>query len=101
MSDTLHKSFSFGVGAFALTKEKIEQVVQELIEKGEVSREESPKLIKNLIARAEEEKQALDSRIEAAQERALHRLGVITRKDFEKLDRKLDELLAKTRKESQ
>ena len=87
-----------GLGLLAVTKDQAEKVVEELIEKGKVNREEGPKVLRDLLARAEKEKEALEARIDAGMEKSLKRLNMTTRKDMEEVNKKLDRILKELKK---
>lgn len=92
MSDFLEKGLLLGWGALALTREKAEEIVNELIEKGRVSEEDSAEVLKNLMARAEDEKQAVEDRIHGALDKAVQRLNPATGEDIGELKEQLDRI---------
>ena len=49
MSEIFRKLLLAGIGAAALTKEKIEGIVRKLIKQGEISKEEEMKLLKKVL----------------------------------------------------
>ena len=75
MSNFLEKGVFLGIGALALTKEKAEQLAKELIEKGMVTNEDSPNLVKEIMSYAEKEKKAFEEKLDSAVEKAFHRIG--------------------------
>ena len=100
MKELLEKGFHLGLGILTVTKEKAEKIVEELIQKGKISREEGPKLLKDLLTRAEEEKKALQARIDAGFEKAFHRMNIATRRELEEVNKKLDLILKELKKKS-
>ena len=92
MTDIIEKGFFLGLGALALTREKAEQVVNELIEKGKLSREDSMKVIDELMSRAEDEKKAVEERVDKALDNAVERLGLATTKDIDQLKKQLKKI---------
>ena len=100
MSDLFEKGIFIGLGLLSVTKEQVEKVVDELIEKGKVSQKEGPKVLKDLLARADEEKKALEARIDSGLAKSLQRLNVPTRKDLEEVNKKLDQILKELKKGS-
>ncbi|RKY86229.1 polyhydroxyalkanoate synthesis regulator, partial [candidate division KSB1 bacterium] len=55
MFELLKKGVLLGLGAVTLTKEKAEELVDELIKKGELAREERATAIDEFLKKAEEE----------------------------------------------
>ncbi|MBN2030856.1 phasin family protein [bacterium] len=98
MSDIIEKSLYIGLGILTITKEKAEQVINELVDKGKIKREESSKAIKDLIAKAEEEKKILSHKIETGIENALTKLNIATKKDLETINKKLDKIIKQQQK---
>ncbi|MBN1465973.1 phasin family protein [candidate division KSB1 bacterium] len=95
MFDLFKKGVLMGLGALTMTKEKIEQAVDELIKKGELSQDERAKAIKDLLKKAEEQEKAFADRVSTEVNETIKKLGVITKKDLERLEKKIDELRKK------
>jgi len=55
MTDIVRKTLLAALGAADLSKEKIKQTVDYVVEKGKVSRQEAPKIVEDLVARGEKE----------------------------------------------
>jgi polyhydroxyalkanoate synthesis regulator phasin len=65
MKDFLHKAWLFGVGMFDFTKEKVESLVQEMVQRGEITQQESPEAVKQIMSKAQEAQQALMDKVKA------------------------------------
>jgi polyhydroxyalkanoate synthesis regulator phasin len=52
MQDWMKKMMLFGVGLAALTREKTEEFVKELVKKGELSEKEGKQLINDLVEKS-------------------------------------------------
>jgi polyhydroxyalkanoate synthesis regulator phasin len=63
MMAMMRKAIYFGLGALSLTKDKAEKFFNEMVEKGEVSREEAKTFVDEAIKRGEEEKVQLRAMI--------------------------------------
>lgn len=87
----LERSLLLGLGLFAVTREKVVQFVDKLVEEGEVCAEEAPKVVERLITRGEEEREALRKLIREE----MARWAPPSRQDVEDLKRKVDELSAR------
>jgi polyhydroxyalkanoate synthesis regulator phasin len=59
MKELLHKAWLFGVGMFDFTKEKVEALVEEMVQRGEITQQESSEAVKQLLAKAQEAQQAM------------------------------------------
>ena len=95
MFELIRRTVLAGLGAAALTKEKAEGFVDELVQRGEVTAEERPKFVKELLARAEESEKELEGKVNKAVESAIERLGIPTKADLDALSGKIDQLTKK------
>jgi len=92
MLDAIYKTFLVGVGLAAVTKEKIDAHVNELVEKGRLSEKEGRDLAEDMLKKSEQARKDLQKRIETSVEQALHRLNLPSRQDLEKLATRIDKL---------
>lgn len=63
MQDFLKKAWLFGVGVFDFTKEKAEALVSEMVKRGEVSQQESPQAVEQILDKAQEMQKALFEKV--------------------------------------
>jgi polyhydroxyalkanoate synthesis regulator phasin len=63
MFELLKKSYLAGLGLATLTKDKIEEIVDELIKRGEIAEQDRRKVMDDLLERAREEQQKLTQKI--------------------------------------
>jgi polyhydroxyalkanoate synthesis regulator phasin len=99
MSEILKKLLYFSIGTLALAEEKIEEIVGELIKKGDITEKEGKKLIEELIIKVRESKKELEERIKSIIEEILSKMNIPTKKDIEKLEKRL-KILENMRKKS-
>lgn len=92
MFDLIKKGVLMGLGAATLTKEKAEQFVDELVKKGELSKDERPKVVQDLLDKAEEQEKELYDKISDQVNKAIAKLDIPTKKDFERLEKKIESL---------
>ncbi len=89
MFDLIKKTMLVGVGLGAMTKEKIEELVEELTKKGELSEKEAKELIDDLLERSKRAKKDLNKKMEDVVMKVLKKMDVATKKDIARLDRKI------------
>lgn len=89
MSDLLRKAISLGVGVAVASKEKIEQLTEELVAKGELGRNESKDFVKQMLAKGEEQRQQMKTMVQDQVRRVLEELDVATKRDTAKLEERL------------
>ena len=92
MNDLIKKVVLTGVGLAALTKEKIEVVVQEVVEKGNLSEKEGKEFIEELLKKSEGAREKLEGQIEKAVQATLNKMNLVTRDEFSKLERQIRQL---------
>ena len=96
MAGLIEKSLLLGLGVMTLTRDKAVQVVNRLVEEGEVKRHEAPNIIDKLVARGEEEREELRRLVrEEFDKLNLNVSPPASRKDVEELSQKIDELATK------
>jgi poly(hydroxyalkanoate) granule-associated protein len=87
--DSLRKVLLASIGAVAIAQEEAEDLINKLVERGEIAREEGRKLMQDMMAKRRERVEAgFDTRVESA----LQKMNVPTKDDLKAVERKLDEL---------
>ena len=92
MIDLMKNVLYAGVGAAFLTKEKIEELKADLVEKGNLSREEGKQFVDDLIKKSEKAKDELELWINKRVEEQVKRLNLATSDEVAELRRKVEEL---------
>lgn len=81
-----------GLGALLFTKEKVEDMVQELIEEGAVNREEAEQLVDEMINKAQQQRKEMKEKISLEVEKKLTKTGFAKKGELEALRRKVEQL---------
>ncbi len=76
---------SFGIGSAILAKEKVEEELNKLVEKGKISKDEAKKFVEDAKEKAKEEEEKLKSTVKEAIKDVLKELDVVTKEDLQKL----------------
>jgi len=92
MKDLLKNVLYAGVGAAFLTKEKIEDLKGELIDKGKMTGEEGKQFVDDLIRKSEKAKDELELWINQRVEERIKQLNIATSDEVADLKRKVEEL---------
>ena len=92
MKEMLKNVVYAGIGAAFLTKEKVEDLSSELIEKGKMSKEEGKQFVDELVQKSEKAKDQLDLWISKQVEDRINQLNLVTKDEIAELKRKIDEL---------
>jgi polyhydroxyalkanoate synthesis regulator phasin len=78
-----------GVGVVSLTKERADELVEELADRGRLSREEATRLVEDLTARWRGEAVRAGERASSGLSGILRELGLVTRDEWEELELRL------------
>lgn len=82
MSNSFEKSFNLGLGLLACSREKIEELVEELVSKGEVAKKDARQFAGELIKRGEEQREELKKLVQSEVTKALNNVNVATKEDI-------------------
>jgi polyhydroxyalkanoate synthesis regulator phasin len=94
MTRWIEKSLLLGLGVLTLTRDRAVQFVNRMVEEGEVKLEEAPGVIDKLVDRGKEEREELRKLVREELDKVRSHAPLVSRKDFEELNRKIDELTA-------
>ncbi len=86
------KMFLGGLGLASLTKERANEIAQELIKKGELSQSESKEFVIDIMDKAEKEKDRLIEKIKPEIDKSLEKMNFASKKCVDNLEKKIDEL---------
>lgn len=92
MIETLKKTFFAGLGATVVTAEKIEKSLQDWVEKGKISAEEAKAAAEKISEESKKEYEEAQSSLKSLFEELLEKAPVVSKKEFEKLARRVEEL---------
>jgi polyhydroxyalkanoate synthesis regulator phasin len=95
MKTLLEKSLILGLGTLSFTKEKAENFLKELEERGEVTTTEAKKLLGELMEKGEQEKSALKQTIQHQVSEVMKNLGYVQKEDYSSLEDRVKDLEAR------
>jgi polyhydroxyalkanoate synthesis regulator phasin len=76
MSNLFEKSINLGLGLLVHSREKVEELVEELVSKGEVAHKDARQFAAELVQKVEEQKQELKKLIQAEVAKTLDHANV-------------------------
>jgi polyhydroxyalkanoate synthesis regulator phasin len=88
----IEKVLYLGLGMFSVTRDRIEKIVDELMEKGEISLEEAGEVVENLIKRGEEERKAIRKLVQEEMGGWKKDFSTSTQSELEELKARISEL---------
>jgi polyhydroxyalkanoate synthesis regulator phasin len=86
MEDLFKKTVSFGIGLFDYTKEKVEKLVDEMVKRGEVNKQDSTKAVEELWERARQEQSDFWNKIKGYVKNIVDEMAVPSKADFKALE---------------
>ena len=89
---SLERLILLQIGAAAATRERVQEVVNRLIEQGRMEREEGRVVVDDVVTRARERSQGARSLFDASLQQGLRTAGVPDRESYEDLVFRLEQL---------
>ena len=89
MFDLVKKSIFAGIGAFAATEEKIQELVSDFIEKGKITEQEGKTLFKDLQHAAQENREKISTMIDERITCMMGQLHLATKEDIAIINERL------------
>jgi polyhydroxyalkanoate synthesis regulator phasin len=98
MEPLLKKSILAGLGLISLTKEKIEEVVDDLVKRGELSKDESSKFVKEVMEKADQRTKEMKEWVDKRVDEAMSKIRPKALGQIEEISAKLEQLSAEVKK---
>jgi polyhydroxyalkanoate synthesis regulator phasin len=92
LRDLLAEALFAGVGAAALTKDRVDDLVDELTARGQMTRDEARDVVDDVTGRWRGEALRMSERASASLTGVLRELGLVTRREWEELELRLSQL---------
>jgi polyhydroxyalkanoate synthesis regulator phasin len=90
ISEMFRKMALFGIGAVAISQEKIEKFAQEMVEKGELNREEGKKFVQDVLSEKERQCKEIKEEISRKVKDVMENKDMATKKDVADLSARLE-----------
>lgn len=92
IKDLIERTFLAGMGAAALTKDRIQDLVDELVSRGQINADEGRVVVDRLVARSREEARGVLRKADSTLHTAYRELGLGSKRDMEDLALRLRQL---------
>jgi polyhydroxyalkanoate synthesis regulator phasin len=92
LRDYAEETFLAGVGAVVLTKERVDELVDELSSKGRLTREDARELIDEMVGRWRGDAVRVGERASSTLGGVFREVGLVTRREYEELELRLAQL---------
>ena len=93
--DAVRKVLLAGIGAVALTLEAVEDLVEKLVERGELTEEEGRKLVQDVWSRRKKDAKKAEEEVNKRVDELMSRFDIPTKVEFEDLSTRISELSKK------
>jgi polyhydroxyalkanoate synthesis regulator phasin len=90
MTNLFEKGLLAGIGLLSMTREKAQDIIEELSHEGELQKNDVKEWVDQLSDRGEEERQALRKLIRDEMKKVLDEMGLVTKEDLKDLLKKQD-----------
>ncbi len=92
MLELIHRILYTGIGMAALTEQKAREIVDDLVEKGEVSAQEGKKLAQDLMDKAKHHRDEFKQSVTEEVGKIIEKSQLISRQEFEDLQARVAQL---------
>ncbi len=92
MSDLINKLVNLGFGIAAVSKDKVESVVNDLVERGKLTQQEGSQVVDELASKGEEARTEMKGFLEGLLQSFHEKLQVPTRQEIDALKARLEKL---------
>ena len=92
MFDLIKKTMLTGIGLAAMTKDKVEEMVKDLTEKGEISEKEGKEFLDDLLKKSEQTRKDLEIKMEGMVHKVLGKMDLAIKKDIDNLEERVKNL---------
>jgi polyhydroxyalkanoate synthesis regulator phasin len=89
MRESVRKLGLIGIGLWAMTEEKIDEMVKDLVDKGTISKEEGKKVIQDVLEESKKQKVDLERKISDKIQDAISKKDMFTRRDMHELESRI------------
>jgi polyhydroxyalkanoate synthesis regulator phasin len=90
--ELIERTFMAGMGAAALTKDRIQDLVEEFIRRGQLNTEEGREVVDRLVARSREEARTVLKKADSSLHGAYRELGLTTKRELEDMEFRLRQI---------
>lgn len=91
-TDLFQKFLLLGLGAASATKDKIEQMVTDMVGEGDISADQGRKLISEVVDKSREEAESIRKTAKDETAKAIAAMGFATKDDIKRLELEIEKL---------
>ena len=92
MLDLIKKTYLLGLGLATVTREKLEEIVDELVKRGEIAEKDRTHVLQDLMERAKEQQQRLTNMTRDTVQRIIQEFALPSGTQFRQLEQRVEAL---------
>ncbi|AYK15765.1 MAG: phasin family protein [Methanosarcina flavescens] len=92
MRESVRKLGLIGAGLWAITEDRINELVKELVDKGDINKEEGKKVVQDMLEERKKQKLDLEKKISEKVQESISKIDVFTKKDMSELESRIQTL---------
>jgi polyhydroxyalkanoate synthesis regulator phasin len=93
LAEIMKKSMAAGIGIIAFTANKAQELVDDMVERGELTREQGTSVIKEIAQQGEETRKQLSEMMRAEVRKVVDEANIASKDDIKRLEDKIDCLI--------
>jgi polyhydroxyalkanoate synthesis regulator phasin len=93
LAEIMKKSMAAGIGIIAFTANKAQEFVDDMVERGELTREQGTSIIKEIAQQGEETRKQLSEMMRAEVRKVVDEANIASKDDLKRLEDKIDYLI--------
>ena len=90
--DIIRRAVLLGLGVISLTKEKADELVDDLVKRGEIASGEKFKTVDRLLKEAEKQEKELERKITGTVQKVVADMGLATKKELDEISKTLKKI---------
>lgn len=94
MFENLDRLMLAGLGAVSMTREKAEKIFDEYVNRGQAEKQAREGFVKEVMDTADKTRKDIENLVSEQVEKTVDKLNLATKKDLQRLEEKIDKLLA-------
>lgn len=92
MRESVRKLGLIGAGLWAITEDKVNDLVKELVDKGDISKDEGKKAVQDMLEERKKQKLDLEKKISEKIQESISKTDIFTKKDMHELESRIKTL---------
>jgi len=96
MKEIIKRGLALGLGLAVTSKEQVEKLVEDMVKKGELARDESTEYVSDMVRRGEEVQKELERIIHQKVKEKLEDFNLATKDDIRRLEQRLNQVERQT-----